>query len=204
VDRRVEPAVPGGDERRWIPGAEQQARQIGAAARVRAARREVVVAVDDGRACRGQEAARRQRVQRIDQQTRPPAIEQISGDDEMIGAAGRDAIELVLERAQVGGVAHMGVRDVGDEQLSRIFFDAAPDAAVVHGRVVRCPLLVEPRRILVMRMAFDELLLLLGPRGGLGISHDQPACPPGFASPRAGTSFCRSTSSPSGRFEMPV
>jgi hypothetical protein len=56
-----------------------------------------------------------------------------------------------------------------------IFFDAAPDAAVVHGRVVRRPLLVEPRRILVVRMTFDQLLLILGPRGCLGISHDQPA-----------------------------
>ena len=41
-------------------------------------------------------------------------------------------------------------------KLPGIFFHAAPDAAVVHGRVVRRPLLVEPGRILVMRMAFDH------------------------------------------------
>jgi hypothetical protein len=49
-----------------------------------------------------------------------------------------------------------------DQQLSGIFFAAAPDAAIVYGGVVRRPLLVEARRILVMGMALDQLLLVLG------------------------------------------
>src|SRR5204862_5853017 len=55
-----------------------------------------------------------ERVERGGEQARTPAIEQIAGDDEMIGAAGRDAIELVLERTHVGGVADMRVREMGD------------------------------------------------------------------------------------------
>ena len=74
-----------------------------------AARGQFVVAVNDGRPLSREQAAPRQRVEGALQQARLPPIEQIAGNDEVIGSAGDDAIELMLERGSVGGVPHMQV-----------------------------------------------------------------------------------------------
>jgi hypothetical protein len=52
---------------------------------------------------------RRHRVERAREQARVPAIQQIAGQDEMIGRARGNAIELTLERPHVGRVPQMRV-----------------------------------------------------------------------------------------------
>jgi hypothetical protein len=70
-----------------------------------AARSEIVIAMDDRGAGGREQRARRHRVERAPQETRVPAIEQIARQDQMVGPAGDDAIELALEGAQIGRIA---------------------------------------------------------------------------------------------------
>jgi len=84
---------------------------------VPAARAEIVVAMNDGRPRRVEQATGRHRVEDAAQQPRVPAIEQVAGDHEMVGRAGDDAIELALEGTHVGGVPDVRVREMRDEHL---------------------------------------------------------------------------------------
>jgi hypothetical protein len=107
LDCGVETAPARGDHGRQIPRPQQETRQIRAAARVAAARPEVMIAVNDRRTGRIEQAARSQRVERAREKPRVPPVQQVAGQDEVIGRAGGDAVELPLERVHVGGVPQM-------------------------------------------------------------------------------------------------
>ena len=71
--------------------------------------------MDDRHPLWPQQAASAERVERGAEQARPPAIEQIAGQHQVIGTAGDDAVKLSLERAQIVRVAHVRIGEVGDD-----------------------------------------------------------------------------------------
>lgn len=81
-----------------------------------AARREVVISVQDGGAVRGEEAARRERAKDGVEEGRVPAIEKIAGDGQVIGTFRGDAIELALQPDHIAVISQVQIRQMRDQQ----------------------------------------------------------------------------------------
>ena len=109
ADSPVERTPPGREHGWRIPESGNQAPDVGALARVPAARREVVVSVNDGQPIAMQESARSEGIEGCVEQRRRPAVEEIAGDDEMIGLACDDAVEPPGEFGRVAFVAEVQV-----------------------------------------------------------------------------------------------
>ena len=108
-DLSIEPAAAESQDRRRIPESQRQTPQVAGFAGMPAARREIVIAVQDGDAIRGQESARAERVERGVEECRLPAIEQIAGDDEVVDRARGDAIESSAELDRIAFISQMQV-----------------------------------------------------------------------------------------------
>ncbi len=118
IDCRVETASSCGNDGWQIPCAKHQPGEVASRSRVPPARGEIVVAVNDGRPAGHQQFARGERVECALEQRRLPAVEQIARKDEMVGRTRQDAIELMLEPAQVGVVSQVRIREMGYQQCA--------------------------------------------------------------------------------------
>ena len=109
LDRRIETPATEGKKRRRIPESQRQTPEICRLAGMSAARGQIVVAVEDGQGARRQEIAFGDRVEHAVEEWRVPPVEQIAGDDQMIGAARDDATELPGELDRIGFIPQMQV-----------------------------------------------------------------------------------------------
>lgn len=109
LDRGIETPATESKKRRRIPESKRQTPEVCRLAGMPAARGQIVVAVEDGQGPRRQEIALGERVERTVEKWRVPAVEQIAGDDQMMGAARDDAIELPGELDRIGFISQMQV-----------------------------------------------------------------------------------------------
>jgi len=108
-DPPVEALAPNTYQRRWIPEPEGEPPQISTSAGVAAARREIVIAVDEGEPVRLQQAPRRQGVEGEVEQARLPAIQQIATDHQVVGGSRNDAVELTAELDYIVFISQMQI-----------------------------------------------------------------------------------------------
>lgn len=114
----VERAPPSVNERRRIPEPADQPPDVRPPPRMSAARREIVVSMNDREPRRVEQAALRERIEDFAEQTRVPAIEDIAGDREMVGDARGDAIELAFQPPHIAAVPDVQIGQVREQHPS--------------------------------------------------------------------------------------
>ena len=97
------------EQGRRVPEPQREAQQVALFARMPAARRQVVVAVDDGDPRGVEEAACAERVEGAFEQRRVPPVEEIAGDDQMIDRLRGDAVELTIELDCIAFISQMKI-----------------------------------------------------------------------------------------------
>jgi hypothetical protein len=105
LDSRIEAPAPPPDERRRIPEPKDEPADVRAAPRVSSARREIVIAVENGQSLAVHEAAAHECVESDVEKIGIPAVEKVASDRQVRGTAAADAIELSFQPRHIGRLA---------------------------------------------------------------------------------------------------